>query len=98
MLHMKASGSCEIQATPPLGPWDVKRRTLVGFIRQQEERLAVRLLIWKYQRMNVSVPALEELEKQAARFVEEAHRIASERGRNVISILKEMITDIKKGG
>ena len=70
----------------------------MGFIRQQEERLAVRLLIWKYQRMNVSVPALEELEKQAARFVEEAHRIASERGRNVISILKEMITDIKKGG
>jgi hypothetical protein len=98
MLHMKASGSCEIQVTSSLGPWDVKRRTLVGFIRQQEERLAVRLLIWQYQRMNVSVPALEELEKQAARFVEEAHRIARERGRNVISILKQMITDIKKGG
>jgi hypothetical protein len=70
----------------------------VGFIRQQEERLAVRLLIWQYQRMNIPVPAIEELEKQASRFVEEAHRIARERGRNVISILKEMITDIKKGG
>jgi hypothetical protein len=70
----------------------------VGFIRQQEERLAVRLLIWQYQRLKIPVPAMEELEKQAAKFVEDAHRIARERGRNVVSILKEMITDIKKGG
>jgi len=70
----------------------------VGFIRQQEERLAVRLLIWQYQRLKIPVPAMEELEKQAARFVEDAHRIARDRGRNVVSILKEMITDIKKGG
>jgi hypothetical protein len=67
----------------------------VGFIRQQEERLAIRLLIWQYQRMNISVPAIEELEHQAAKLVEEAHRIARERGRNVMSILKEMIADIK---
>ena len=69
----------------------------MGFIRQQEERLAVRLLIWQYRRINVSVPAMEDLEKQAARLVEDAHRIARERGRNVKSILKEMIHDIKKG-
>ena len=70
----------------------------MGFIRQQEERLAVRLLIWQYQRLKIPVPAMAELEKQAARFVEDAHRIARDRGRNVVSILKEMITDIKKGG
>ena len=69
----------------------------MGFIRQQEERLAVRLLIWRFQRINVPVPAMEELEKQAVRFVEDAHRIARERGRNVMSILKEMINDIKEG-
>jgi len=68
----------------------------VGFIRQQEKRLAVRLLIWQYQRMNITVPAMEELEQQASRFVEDAHRIARERGRNVISILKEMIGDLKQ--
>jgi hypothetical protein len=68
----------------------------VGFIRQQEKRLAVRLLIWQYQRMNITVPAMEELEQQANRFVEDAHRIARERGRNVISILKEMIGDLKQ--
>lgn len=68
----------------------------MGFIRRQEERLAVRLLIWQYQRMNIPVPEIKELEKQAAGFVEDAHRIARERGRNVISILKEMITDIKR--
>ncbi|MGA7143011.1 MAG: hypothetical protein WBY47_00775 [Desulfobacterales bacterium] len=70
----------------------------MGFIRQQEERLAVRLLIWQYQRLKIPVPAMAELEKQAARFVEDAHRIARDRGRNVVSILKEMINDIKKGG
>ncbi len=68
----------------------------MGFIRQQEKRLALRLLTWQYQRMNVPVPAMEELEQQAARFVEDAHRIARERGRNVISILKEMIGDLKQ--
>jgi hypothetical protein len=68
----------------------------MGFIRQQEKRLAVRLLIWQYQRMNIIVPSMEELEQQADRFVDDAHRIARERGRNVISILKEMIGDLKQ--
>ena len=68
----------------------------MGFIRQQEKRLAVRLLIWQYQRMNIPPPAMEALEQQAARFVEDAHRIARERGRNVMSILKEMIGDLKQ--
>ena len=68
----------------------------MGFIRQQEKRLTVRLLAWQYQRMNVPVPAMEELEQQAGRFVEDAHRIARERGRNVMSILKEMIGDLKQ--
>jgi hypothetical protein len=68
----------------------------VGFIKQQEKRLAVRLLAWQYQRMKIPVPAMEDLEQQAARFVEDAHRIARERGRNVISILKEMIGDLKQ--
>jgi len=68
----------------------------VGFIRQQEKRLALRLLTWQYQRMNITVPAMEELEQQADRFVEDAHRIARERGRNVMSILKEMIGDLKQ--
>jgi len=68
----------------------------MGFIRQQEKRLALRLLIWQYQRMNIPVPSMEELQQQAARLVEDAHRIARERGRNVISILKEMIGDLKQ--
>jgi len=68
----------------------------VGFIRQQEKRLAVRLLIWQYQRMNIIVPSMEALEQQADRLIEDAHRIARERGRNVISILKEMIGDLKQ--
>lgn len=68
----------------------------MSFFRQQEKRLALRLLIWQYQRMNIPVPATDDLQQQAARLVEDAHRIARERGRNVISILKEMIGDLKQ--
>ena len=68
----------------------------MGFFKQQEKRLALRLLIWQYQRMNIPVPSMEELRQQAAKLVEDAHRIARERGRNVISILKEMIGDLKQ--
>lgn len=65
----------------------------MGLIRRQEERLAVRLLTWQYQKMNHPVPVPEELNRQAGKLVDDAHRIARERGRNVISILKEMISD-----
>jgi hypothetical protein len=41
------------------------------------------------------MPARIELERHAYRIVEDAHRIARERGRNVMSIIKEMIADLK---
>ncbi|MFC1813375.1 hypothetical protein ACFL03_11880 [Thermodesulfobacteriota bacterium] len=66
------------------------------FIRRQEERLAVRLLAWQYQRMNLPVPTIQELERQAVKLVDDAHRISLERGRNVLTIIKELISDIKK--
>ena len=67
-----------------------------GFVRSQEKRLAIRLLSWQYKRVNLSLPAIDELERQADRLVDDAHRIARESGRNVMSIIKEMIADIKK--
>ena len=68
----------------------------MGILRRQEKRLAIRLLSWQYKRVNLSLPAIEELERQADRLVDDAHRIARESGRNVISIIKEMIADVKK--
>jgi len=68
----------------------------VRFIRRQEERLAVRLLAWQYQRINLPVPTIQELERQAVKLVDDAHRIAFERGHNVLTIIKELISDIKK--
>ena len=67
-----------------------------GFVRRQEERLAIRLLIWQYQRMNLPVPGLEELERQAVKLVNDAHRIVRERGGNVVSIIRETISDLRK--
>ena len=68
----------------------------MGFIRQQEEKLAIRLLTWRYQKMNISVPAMPELERQASKLVDDAHKIARERGSNVISIMKDIVEDFKR--
>jgi hypothetical protein len=68
----------------------------MGFIRRQEERLAIRFLVWQRQRMNLVVPPHSELQRQAGKIVDEAHRIARQTGGNVISIIKELINDLKK--
>jgi len=68
----------------------------MGFIRQQEEKLALRLLTWRYQRMNITLPNQTELEIRASKLVEDAHLIARERGRNVMTIIKELVQDLKK--
>ena len=73
-----------------------ERKNFMGFIRRQEERLAIRLLTWQYQRINMPVPSMEALEIHAAGLVNDAHKIARERGRNVVAILKELIADIRK--
>ncbi|CAB1063388.1 hypothetical protein D1BOALGB6SA_8171 [Olavius sp. associated proteobacterium Delta 1] len=68
----------------------------MGFIRQQEEKIAMRFLNWQYQKLELPVPEDAELARQAARIVEEAHEIARERGSNVMSIMKDLISDLKK--
>ncbi len=68
----------------------------MGFIRQQEEKLAVRFLSWQYEKLKKPIPDGAELARQSAKIVEEAHRIARERGRNVVSIIKDLIVDIRK--
>ena len=68
----------------------------MSFFRQQEEKLAMRFLSWQYQKLDVPVPDDAELARQAAKIVAEAHQIARERGRNVVSIMKDLIADMKK--
>ncbi|OQY04009.1 MAG: hypothetical protein B6I22_10405 [Desulfobacteraceae bacterium 4572_123] len=66
----------------------------MGFIRKQEEKIALRLLIWQYGKKGTALPALSVLQNQAAQVVNQAHEIAGKRGRNVISIIKELAGDI----
>jgi len=68
----------------------------MGFIRYQQEQLAMRFLTWQYQKKNIPVPQQSELRRQAAQVVEDAHRIAKERGRNVMAIIKELIEEVRK--
>ncbi len=68
----------------------------MGFFKQQEERLAIRLITWRYQKLGKTVPNQAELNIQASQIVADAHRIARERGRNVVAIIKDLVNDIKK--
>ena len=77
------------------GRLDRIRNFKMGFIREQQKRLAIRFLIWQYEKKNLPIPGRVELERHASGIVEDAHRIARERGRNVMSIIKEMIADLK---
>ena len=68
----------------------------MGFFRKQEEKVAIRLLAWQYQRMGRPLPPYSDMESQAAQLVEDAHRIAKERGGNVVSILKDLVGELRK--
>ena len=68
----------------------------MGFFKQQEERLAIRFITWRYQKLGKTVPGEVELKNQASQIVSDAHRIARERGRNVVAIIKDLVNDIKK--
>jgi hypothetical protein len=68
----------------------------MGFIKQQEERLAIRFLSWQYQKWGKPVPEDSELKLQASKIVAEAHGIARQRGQNVVSIMKALIADLRK--
>ncbi len=66
----------------------------MGFIRQQEERWALKLLQWQHEKHHVPLPGQEALERQARTLVEDAHRIARERGSNLWAILRETAAEL----
>ncbi|HEA70259.1 MAG: hypothetical protein V3S05_06055 [Desulfobacterales bacterium] len=68
----------------------------MGFIRRQEEQMALRLLEWQYKRMNIPLPVESELKHRADKLVDDAHQIARKRGKNVLSIIKDLVGDLKK--
>jgi hypothetical protein len=68
----------------------------MGFIRHQEEKLAAKFLRWQYDKQKLPLPSEADLMAQAARIVDEAHRIARERGGNLFEIMKELVRDFLK--
>ena len=68
----------------------------MGFIRDQKINLAQRLLESQYDRRGIPRPAADDLRRQAAAVVDEAGRIARERGRNMLGILQDLIRDLRR--
>lgn len=63
----------------------------MGFIRRQEEKFALQLLQWQYNKTGQPTPDAATLKQHARILVDDAHRIAKERGGNILTILKETI-------
>lgn len=68
----------------------------MGFVKNQQINAAKRLLAWQIERSGRPLPEPELLERQARQLVNDAHRIARERGGNVLSILKEMAASMRR--
>ena len=68
----------------------------MGFFRNQEEKLAARILRWQHEKQKVPMPPESEIRRDAGRIVEDAHRIAKERGGNLLDIMKELVQDFFK--
>jgi hypothetical protein len=68
----------------------------MGFIKNQQVNLAMRLLAWHCQRRGQPLPPASQLAELADRLVDDAHRIARQRGGNVLAILKEMAADARR--
>ena len=68
----------------------------MGFIRRQEEKMAARLIQWHLTQRGAPPLSSDELAQKSAHLVAEAHRVARHRGRNVFSIMKEMVAEIMK--
>ena len=68
----------------------------MGFIKNQQVNVAMRLLAWQYQRRAMPPPGPAALKRHAQQIVADAHRIARERGGNVMAILKEMVADVRR--
>jgi len=57
--------------------------------------MAMRLIAWRYEKLGLPVPPEPELLRLAETVVEDSHRIARERGRNVLGIIREMVEGLK---
>ena len=55
--------------------------------------MAVRLLAWQYEKSGSPLPETGQLDQKARQLVDEAHRIARQRGGNVLAILKQMASE-----
>jgi hypothetical protein len=68
----------------------------MGFFRNQEEKLAARILRWQYEKQKLPLPPESDILRDAGRMVSDAHRIARERGGNVLDIMKDLVSDFLK--
>lgn len=68
----------------------------MSFIRRQEEKLAIRYLNWQYEKNGIPKPDDDLLVEKARWIVEQAHRIAKERGKNIAGIIQDLAADLMK--
>jgi hypothetical protein len=68
----------------------------MSFWERQKTRAAMGVLRWHFTAKKQPLPDEAELERQAKALVSDAEAIARRTGKNFMSILKEVVKDLKK--
>ena len=68
----------------------------MGFVRRQQERLARHFLVRRLEKLGRPLPEEDVLRREARRLVDDAGRIASQTGRNLLSILQDLVRDLRR--
>ena len=63
--------------------------SVLNHLRQSELRLVKSILRWKLQKEGQPIPNDGELDGAASRLLEEARKIAKQRGKKLLDVLKE---------
>lgn len=58
--------------------------------------MAARLIQWHLSQKALPPLSPEELAQKSSALVDEAHRVARQRGKNVLAIMKDMVADVLK--
>lgn len=66
-----------------------------GFIWKHEVAFARSLLARQYEKSHIALPEETVISSHAEKIVDTAHIIAKKSGRNILEIVKDVVTDIK---
>ena len=74
------------------------KKGLRKIVRDTENRMAGSLLKWRYTKEGKKIPDEQDIERQSRQVADEARRIITRRGKNILKELKKAYRGMKDEG